>query len=105
MSKRDDAIIHLREALDLLSADTSGKSPLAHFQELALPGCELKVGGPEFRGGYSYYLTLPRNHPKPEDGRWRRPEDGDRYWTDDHFDTREEALRAGLIRLLSLPRG
>lgn len=101
-NRREEAIVHLRDALDLLCADTSGTSPVAHFLKAALPGCELKIGGPHAADGrYAYYLSLPRGYPKPE-GHWMRPDYDAAYWTSVTYDTKEEAIRQGLIRLLSI---
>lgn len=104
MSKRDEAIVHLRDALDLLCADTSGKSPVAHFLDVTLPGCELKVGGPHHgTGKFAYYLTLPRGVAPPEGARgWMCNPSNGRWWYDGIFATREEATREGLIALLGL---
>lgn len=101
-NKREEAIVHLRDALELLCADTSGTSLAAHFINTIMPGCELKLGGPHARDGrYAYYLTLPRGSTKP-DGWWMYNPNPGYFWTSGTFDTKEEATRQGLIRLLSI---
>ena len=115
MSKNDELAALLTSALDLVqrNGDVS-KSPTAALAGLIPAGVQLHAAQSRSFDGrpglWNYYLVMPRGWEPPEDGpRWIHNPEG-YYWdtgtgipySRNATNTQNDALRGGLLRLLSV---
>jgi hypothetical protein len=101
----DDPVASLlRSALEIVeSKKNNGDSPAKAFIDLVLPGVSIRTGSDRRTGGYHYYLVMPRGwKPDTDDRRFVHNTERGYYWCSALAETKHEALKLGLIRLLEV---